>query len=303
MDGGIVNSSSDWMEGLHCFSHDAMATVFEIRVLHPEPSYAEQAAWAAFEELDRLESELSRFVPNSDVSRINGLEPGQSARTGLDVINCLQLCATISAETNGAFDVTVGGFSDRRQHESDRESLTGGWDSIEIDKAHFTVARNNPRREVDLGGVGKGYAIDQVSALLRDWDIDAALIHGGFSTVMALDRPLGTEGWPMTISHPVTGRVLRHFHLENQALSGSGLFKGQHIIDPRTLEPVHGSRAAWSCTTDAALSDALSTAFMVMTPDEIRHYCEHHPGIQAAVLLDPESGQSSEEGALVWAGF
>jgi thiamine biosynthesis lipoprotein len=76
--------------------------------------------------------------------------------------------------------------------------------------------------------------------------------------------------------------------LQGRALSGSGLQKGQHIIDPRTAQPVKGKRAAWASAPDAATADALSTAFMVMGPDEIRKYCSRHPDILAMIMLESQ---------------
>ncbi len=143
--------------------------------------------------------------------------------------------------------------------------------------------------QVDLGGIGKGYAVDQMAELLGDWSIDTALISGGYSSVLALDAPAGTKGWPLTLSDPANRKqILARPYLKRRALSGSGLQKGGHIIDPRTARPVKGKRAAWACAPDAATADALSTAFMVMTADEIKKYRLRHPDIMAMIILEHE---------------
>ncbi|GAG26710.1 unnamed protein product, partial [marine sediment metagenome] len=108
----FVKSNSDLISAAHRFSHEAMATTFEIFILHPDTHYAEQAAWAAFDELDRLEEQLSRFIENSDISRINILATNQPLQIGLAAFECLQLSARIYTETNGAFDITVGTLMD-----------------------------------------------------------------------------------------------------------------------------------------------------------------------------------------------
>jgi thiamine biosynthesis lipoprotein len=82
--------------------------------------------------------------------------------------------------------------------------------------------------------------------------------------------------------------ILAHPFLKNTALSGSGVQKGGHIIDPRTAEPVEGRRAAWSSAPDAATADALSTAFMIMGTDEIKQYCSRHPDMLAMVILEED---------------
>ena len=289
----------------HRFAHEAMATTFEVFIPHSDPCYAEQAAWAAFHELDRLEQELSRYVPNSDISRLNGLSANQSLRVGVDAFECLRLCARVSAETNGAFDVTIGPLLDcwlgknrvkrfPSENELDVARQRTGMHRIEFDEGRHAVRLRASPVRIDLGGVGKGYAVDRMAALLREWSIEAALIHGGFSTVLGIGAPPGTEGWPITVSNPTDCReTLARFHLRDRAVSGSGLRKGRHIINPRTARPVEDKRAAWCFAPDAATADALSTAFMVMTAEEIGQYCSSHPDIAAIIVPEPQCESGS----------
>jgi len=292
----FVKGDWDSISGIHRFSHQAMATTFEIFIQHEDARYAQQAAQQAFNELDRLETELSRFIENSDISRINNLAANQPLRIGLDAFKCLKRSVQISAETYGAFDVAFGTLT-RRQNSDDgrRTNDESCVRFIKLNEADYTVELASPV-QIDLGGIGKGYALDQMAELLRDWSIGTALIHGGFSSVLALDSPAETKGWPLTLSNPPRRfasqtrssggkQTLAYLHLQGRAVSGSGLQKGQHIIDPRTGKPVEGKHAAWSCGPDAATADALSTAFMVMSPYEIEQYCLRHPEVQAMVIL------------------
>ncbi len=293
--------SGDWasIEGLHHFSHPAMATIFELLIVHPDPVYAAQAAQAAFDELDRLEQDLSRFVENSDVSRINNASAGQSLVLGEAAFDCLQFAARMSAETGGAFDVTVGQLlncwldKDKKPRHPSPQELDfarkhTGIGLLKLDPKNHTVQIVSPM-QVDLGGIGKGFALDRMAGLLRDWSIDTALVHGGFSTALALDGPKGTQGWPVTISYPYgKKKTLSHISLQHRAVSGSGLRKGQHIIDPRGGCPVKDTIAAWACAPDGATADALSTAFMVMTADQIERYCRSRPDIAAFVISDKQ---------------
>ena len=88
----MLNTDTQSIENLHLFSHNAMATTFEALLVHPDALYAEQAAFAAFEELDRIENDLSCFLPNSDISRINSLGKAGTLRIGLSAFECLQIC-------------------------------------------------------------------------------------------------------------------------------------------------------------------------------------------------------------------
>ncbi len=288
------------------FSHQAMATTFEILIVHDDEHYARQAAAAAFDEVDRLEDELSRFRENTDITRINNLPAHQPLQVGLDVFECLQASAKMYSQTDGAFDVTVGSLvkcwraEDGSPHtpspqELERARLRTGTNLLELDEQEHTVQLSTSPVQVDLGGIGKGYAVDRVAALLGEWSIETALISGGYSSVLAMEAPAGTKGWPLTLSDPADHQhVLARPHLRAASLSGSGVQKGGHIINPRTGRPVQGRRAAWSSAPDATTADALSTAFMIMDLEEIKRYCSLHADVLALVILQDE-GQKQKD--------
>jgi thiamine biosynthesis lipoprotein len=287
----FVNRNCSSIEGMKRFSHEAMATTFEIIIVHEDERYARQAAIAAFDQVDRLENELSRFRENSDVTRINNLPANQPLQLGLDTFECLKVAKRIYAETSGAFDITIGsllkcwrnpdGHRDSPREPSPKEidlaRLHTGTNLLELNETEHTVSLSVGGVQIDLGGVGKGYAVDRVAELLRDWSIDVALISGGYSSVLALDAPVARasrpriagracpelvegmpatreakmaspqKGWPLTITNPAGSReILARPLLRNAALGGSGVQKGGHIIDPRTVKPVVGRLAAWS---------------------------------------------------------
>ena len=303
----FVGSDWDSIPGLRRFSHEAMATTYEVFILNEDGHYAHQAAQAAFDRLDQLEQDLSRYVENSDISRINNLAAGQSLRIGQDTFECLQLSQRINAETNGAFDITVGSLMscwlnpDKTLRAPSKEELDlarqrTGMDLLQLDESLYTVELLRDGVQIDLGGIGKGYAIDKITELLRDWTIDVALIHGGYSTALGIGTPKGKQGWPVTLSNPHTRKqTLAGLYLQDQALSGSGLQKGRHIIDPRRQKPVEGSSAAWACARDAATADALSTAFMVMSPDEVTQYCSRHKDVLVMIIVHGESKKKQKD--------
>jgi len=273
-----VNGNHDLMAGVHRFCHEAMATVFEIFIANDDAKYAGQAARQAFAELDRLEQELSRFISNSDVSRVNNLKAGQLTQIGVGTFNCLQLAVDMHKATAGAFDITLG----------------TGIESLYLRDDDYTVQVAKDSIRIDLGGIGKGYAVDKMAMLLPEWDIDAALIHGGYSSVRALAGPKEGHGWPVTCSSPDDKGVLELFYLHQEALGGSGLLKGNHIIDPRNGLAVQDKIATWVCMDagdnkfPAATTDALTTAFMVMSPSQVRQYCQNHTNVWAMVALPGE---------------
>lgn len=289
------------------FSHEAMATTFVVIIVHEDEHYARQAAAAAFEEVDRLEGELSRFIENSDISRINNLPANQPLLLGLDAFECLKISVQMYAETNGAFDITIGSllrcWRDEQGNprtpsgeELNFARLHTGSNLIQLNEREHTIRLATSPVLIDLGGIGKGYAVDRVAELLREWSIETALISGGYSSVLALEAPPGTKGWPLTLSDPADHRrILARPHLRAGALGGSGVQKGGHIISPRTGRPVEGKRAAWSAAPNATTADALSTAFMIMDTDEIRQYCLLHPNRRAMVILLEQDEKTQEE--------
>jgi thiamine biosynthesis lipoprotein len=279
---------------VHRFSHEAMATVFEVFIIYEDANYAHQAAWAAFDELDKIEQNLSRFIENSDISQINRLAAGQSLKLGDDAFRCLQLSAEVYDRTNGAFDITVGSLLDHglaqdgkpSVQEADSTCYHTGMTILQLDETEYTVTLLAGPVQIDLGGVGKGYAVDRMAELLADWSIDTALICAGQSSVLALGAPPQSKGWPVKLTNPHNHKeVLARLFLWDEALSGSGLQKGPHIIDPGTALPVTDKCAAWASAPDAAGADALSTAFMVMSIREIEDYCLHHLDTQAMIIL------------------
>jgi len=303
----FVQSDCQSIPGMKRFCHEAMATTFEVIIVYDDDRYARQAAAAAFDEVDRLEGELSRFIENSDITRINNLPANQPLRLGLEAFECLQLSCRIYAQTNGAFDITIGSLLSLWRNEDgtprtpSQEELNlarqhTGTHLLKLDEDEHTVRLLAAPIQIDLGGIGKGFAVDRMAELLREWSIETALISGGYSSVLALDAPVDTKGWPLTLSNPDNRKqILARPYLQGRALSGSGLQKGQHIIEPRTAQPVKGKCAAWASAPDAATADALSTAFMVMSPDEIRQYCLRHPDVLAMIMLESEGKDAQKD--------
>ncbi len=296
----LVNSERDAIEGVCRFSHEAMATTFEVLIQHDDREYARQAAMEAFNEIDRIEQELSSFVENSDIGRINTAEVNRPVNVGLETFECLQIACRLCAETYGAFDVTIGSLfecllDDNKQPRTVDQLLLAaarsktGSHLLKLDGALHTVSVSAVGVKVDLGGIGKGFAVDKVAALLREWSIDRAMIHGGYSTVLAMEAPADSAGWPITFSNPLNRKeTIAKLTIQNEAVSGSGLEQGMHIIDPRQAKPVAGKLASWSSARDAATADALSTAFVVMSPEEIERYCTEHAGTRAMVVAAVE---------------
>lgn len=307
-----IRNSAPTIAGARYFAHQAMATVFEVYLEEQDVAYARQAAQAAFAEVDRLERELSRFVENSDISRLNGASAHQPIALNLDTYQCLAHAQQVCKETDGAFDITIGALyacwldqSKALRHPSAEELARAcqktGMHHLKLDPESYAAEVLTEGLQLDLGGIGKGYAADKMAELLQEWNLSRALVLAGASSVLALDAPTTRPGWPVTFSHPASpDQTLARLHLTRQAVSASGLRQGRHIIDPRPgrARPVENTLAAWSLAPTAVRADALSTAFMVMSPEEVKAYCHAHPDTAAMIIPTPDKTQVGGGGIL-----
>lgn len=281
---------------LHGFQREAMATSFEVIIAESaevDALYAAQAAEAVFEEILRLEDELSRFRHGSYIWQLNQLSAGQSLNVSLATWDCISLAKTMFEESDGAFDITIGPLmhllrtEDGSLREPDPERLALARASIgsqlfDLDETNLTVTVKADHMVFDLGAVGKGYALDQAASILDQWGVGNALLNAGDSTLLALGQPPGEDAWGITLADGAQAMTLK-----NRALSGSGfMVKGAHIMNPRTLRPVAiQAQRSYALAPSAALSDALSTAFMVMEPTEVEKLCGKYAGLVEAVWV------------------
>ena len=206
--------------------------------------------------------------------------------------DCLSLAKAMHEETKGAFDITIGPLmslfvtrdGDPRQVskevlEQARQIIGSHRYDLEEESMRVTVHATN--MIFDLGAMGKGYALDQCADLLQDWKISNFVLNAGDSTILAIGAPAGKDAWQITL-----GGGAQQLALSNRAVSGSGFaVQGAHIMNPRLFQPVPiKNRRMYALAPTAALSDALSTAFMVMEKDEIETLCARYEGVEAREL-------------------
>lgn len=304
---------SDFLEPrMICCRRQAMACDFEVRI----PDHARthlRTVRRVLELLEVLEEQMSVFRPHSEISRINREAFESAMRVESRLFELLNLGLTISRETSGAFDMTSApytrcwGFLDRQGRipsPAEIADISGSIGShlVKLDRAAETVRFQVPGVELNLGAIGKGFALDRMAAVLRDSGVSSAHLHAGFSSLYAMGHApgSGSRGWPVGIRHPLhPDRDFGILHLEGSGMGTSGLneqgytINGRvygHIIDPRSGYPAGGKLLVVSLAPSATVADALSTAFFVMTTEEIRSYCEKRPQIGALVIEEPGEG-------------
>ena len=268
-------------------SRPAMGTKFTIYLYAPDQASASAALDASFEEIERVEEAFSNYRNTSELSRINREAAAHPVTTDPEVFDFLQTSFDFSRRSDGAFDITVGplmrawGFFRGQGHYPTREQLAKarahvGWQHVKLDFTNRTIRFDEPGVELDPGGIGKGFAVDRVVAVLRDAGIKSALVDAGGSTIYALGAPPGHDGWTVRVPLPSDRtRTLSSVSLRDTSLSTSGNYEkffklaGHvycHIMDPRTGEPVQGMLQTTVIAPDATTSDALSTSVFVLGP-------------------------------------
>ncbi len=262
-----------------------MATTFELRLAGHPADYARQAADACFALLSRLEDQLSRFRESSDIACINRLPPGDIFRVAPDTAACLALALELNTLTRGAFDPTLGHLTDDlRAGLTPLTASSTPRGRLLFDAEGLAVQVLDAPVSIDLGAIGKGFALDRMAALLGEWSVTRALLIAGGSSLLALDGPAPGLAWEVGVGEPA-----RSFPLRHRALGASGTsVQGEHIFDPLTLAPARGTARAWAFDASAAVADALSTACMVLTPVEVAELRQLRP--TCGFILQPVLG-------------
>jgi thiamine biosynthesis lipoprotein len=289
----------------------AMATGFEIALPLGTP-HALLAAEKGLDVINELESQLTVYRDDSEVSRLNRNAAISPLPVEPQLFAIFKLAAHIHLETAGAYDIATGalikawGFYRRQgrvpSNEERADALKrSGMQNVVLDPERRTIHYRTRGVEINLGSIGKGYALDRAAQVLRtEWNIYNGLLHGGTSSVLGLGAPpLRPRGWPIGLGHPgnlrrrlgvvwLRDRALGTSSATFQNLTHEGRKLG-HILDPRTGWPAEQLASASAIAPTAAQADALATAFFVLGVDQTRVYCEEHSEIGAVLLPAPSN--------------
>lgn len=287
----------------------AMACRFEV-VLPGEAAADVPAAREALDEADRLEAALSVFRDTSELSRVNRGAAAVPVPVSEELFDLLRACGTLWARTGGAFDITstplsrCWGFLRREGRLPPAQEIAAARDRVgmarvELDPRASAIRFRSRGVELNLGGIGKGYALDCMGALLRRRRVRHALISAGGSSILAIGG--GRGGWSVDVrSRQVAGGLIAHVRLRDCALATSGAgeqfveidgIRYGHVLDPRTGWPARGILSASVITGDAAIADALSTAFLVGGAALARLYCSEYPDTLVVLTTEEDPGR------------
>jgi thiamine biosynthesis lipoprotein len=310
-------------------SRKAMAGEFEICLPISQAGEATAAALRALDLVQALERQLSYFKPESEISHINRTAAEREVEVEPRLFALLELAMQVWRDSGGAYDLTATplweawGFARRAGAVPSPDQLAAareqvGSQFVELDARKSTVRFHRPGVRLNLGSIGKGYAVDRAVELLLAEGATDFLVHGGYSSVAArgvcntefslAHESLPPEGgttsaeptaWTIGVKDPLRDDVrVGQIELHDRALGTSGSqhqsfrHRGRrygHILDPRTGQPAEGVLSVSVIAPTAAEADALSTAFYVLGPQWALDYCRLHPKI-AMIMFCPAEG-------------
>jgi thiamine biosynthesis lipoprotein len=276
-----------------------MGTVIEIVASGLPAEQMEPAVEAAFAEMSRLDALLSRYQPDSEVSRLSQNSAGGAVAP--ETAEVIALGLDVARRSDGAFDLTLGRVKDLWNFESETSVIPApelildalqstGPEALTLN--NLEVAKGHPEATLDLGGIAKGYIVDRAIDVLRTHGVSSAAVNAGGDMYLLgqhRDRP-----WRIGIQHPrEQGQVLATLAVRNRAVVTSGDYErffeleGQryhHILDPRTGTPARHCQSVTVIADSVALGDALATAIFVLGPEAGLTFLASYPDAAALVI-------------------
>jgi len=292
-------------------SRTAMACTFEVTLPAELDRYLDVAK-AALDEVDALEAQLTIFRDSSELSAINRQAAFSPVAVEPRLFELLGTCERLCRETDGAFDITstplsrVWGFLRRQGRIPSPEEIAAaraavGMGHVRLDPAARTVAFDHPEVSLNLGSIGKGYALDRVAESMQAAGVPTALLTAGQSSIRALGGGPTGEGYVVGVRDPSDHtRRFGTVRLRDCALGVSGAGEQSfevdgrrygHVLDPRTGWPVESRALSAVVAPTAALADALTTAVFVGGGELAERHTRACSDVSVVVLDMPLPGQ------------
>jgi thiamine biosynthesis lipoprotein len=253
-----------------------MGTMFDVMVYHASSGDAERAVEKAMAEIARLDEVMSHFEADSDLSRLVREARKGFARAGPDLYAVVEESIRLSRLSGGKFDVTIGPLlkASRKAREENRKPSAKelsearrcvGSEKVEL-AAPDRVRFHSECLEIDLGGIGKGYAVDRAMQVLASAGVRHVMINAGSSSIASVGSPPDREGWPVKLGPEGAGSPT--LLLQNASVSTSQ--QDGNILDPFTGAPTNLDSTVSVIAPTATASDALSTTLVMLSTDEAK---------------------------------
>ncbi len=292
-----------------------MGTFAEVSVYSDDEKIAGKAIEASLDEMERMDGVMSNYKDDSEVSLVNKSAAKAPVPCGKELLEALEYSRHYSELSDGAFDVTVspviaawGFFTGKGRVPTDKELAkllpAVSYRNIVINKANNpekpgSIFFKNPQTKIDLGALGKGYAVDRALEIVRKYAVNNACINLG-GNIYVLGAPAGKNAWKVGVQHPRNkGEILGYLELKDESTATSGDYerffeiKGKrysHIIDPRTGMPVKDTVAVTIVAPTGTAVDALSTSVFVLGLEKGMNLVKSIPGVDAMIACQEKDG-------------
>lgn len=292
---------AEWVERVE---DGIMGTRITVELWSADRAQGEAAVEAVLEDMRRIDRDMSTYKPTSEVSRVNAEAAKGPLQISAELFDLLSTSLEYSRVTHGAFDITyasVGYLYDFRQHvHPDQQQIDQALPAIDyrhvlLDPKARTVRFSQPGVRIDLGGIGKGHAVDQGIKILQARGIQHALVTAGGDSRIIGDR-FG-KPWIIGIRHPDhKDQVIARIPLEDAAISTSGDYERyfdengvryHHIIDPHSGKSARKVRSATIIGPTATRTDGLSKTAFVLGAEQALEIYNQLPDIDA-ILVTPD---------------
>lgn len=280
-----------------------MGSPFEISVVHADATVRRQAVRAAWEEIERLESMISSWLPTSETSAINRQAGIEAVVVSPELFSLVKRSLKVSELTGGAFDITfasAGQYWDFRSRKLPDPAMVAqavkliDYRRVQLNESARSVLLTEPGTRIGFGGIGKGFAANRALRVLQRHGIENALVNAGGDLVAAGHDERG-DPWQISLAHPRRpGKMLARLNISENAVVTSGDYERffvvdgvrySHILDPRTGYPVAGMQSVTVICPDGELADALATSVFVLGVDRGLALVNRLKGV-AAILVD-----------------
>jgi FAD:protein FMN transferase len=285
----------------HEFTQVHMGLPVRILLYGATEEAAKMAAAAAFARVAVLDQMMSDYRPDSELSRL-GMVGGKWSIVSPDLFAVLARAVDVARATDGAFDPTVGPlvalWRDARQRRRlpDTAAVAAarrlvGWRHIRLDASRHAVRLERSGMRLDLGGIAKGYILQQALGSMAPLGVTRVLVDAGGDIAVG-DAPPGREGWTIDVTGAQAAFVARAARLTNAALATSGPtaqfveidgVRYSHVVDPRTGLGLTTGVTARVIARDGATADALATALTVAGPTAAAGILSRFPHVVASV--------------------
>jgi thiamine biosynthesis lipoprotein len=290
-----------------CRMHYLMGTFVQIEIVGEQRTQAIEVIEEAFSEMKRVERILSRYLEESQISKINQSAHLFPVKISSEVFQLLEEAIGFSRLTEGAFDITVGpilelwGQAQKRGFAPTRAEIEQGRSSIDYSNVVFDSQKNTIFLKkygvkIDLGGIGKGYAVDRAIDVLKKNGIKKALINAG-GNIFCLDE----ERLPIGIKNPCNPQdIIATILVKNQAISTSANYERSfsiggksygHLINPQTAYPVgNGMLSVSIISSSAKMADVLSTTVFILGQDKGMQLIENMEDLEGIIITEDNRG-------------